>query len=140
MNKHIRRIPALALGMAVLSTPTLATAATTVNVVSAELVAKGAGVLVSAEVTCTVGSNSHLFADAFLIQRAGNKTTQGSGFSSSDGLTCDGTPQSIQVLVTPFEKIFRQGAAIVRFDATACDEFFNVCESGQDTQEVQLTK
>jgi hypothetical protein len=33
MNKHIRLIPALALGMAVLSVPTLATAATTINVV-----------------------------------------------------------------------------------------------------------
>ncbi len=44
MNKHIRVIPALALGMAVLSIPTLATAATTINVVDpAQLLAKGAG-------------------------------------------------------------------------------------------------
>lgn len=82
MNKHIRLIPALALGMALSSIPTLATAATTINVVDqASLLAKGAGALVSVEVTCdpSFGSGSQLFANVSLIQRAGNSIIQGSG-------------------------------------------------------------
>ena len=62
MNKHIRLIPALALGIAVLSIPTLATAATAVTAKpQALLVAKGAGAVVSVEVTCDLGASSHFF-------------------------------------------------------------------------------
>jgi hypothetical protein len=62
MNKQIRLIPALALGMAVLSIPSLATAATTITIVdSAPLLARGAGALVSVEVTCDLAPNPNVF-------------------------------------------------------------------------------
>jgi hypothetical protein len=62
MNKQIRLVPALALGMAVLSIPPLAAAATTINVVDpASLVAKGAGALVSVEGTCDLAPNPNVF-------------------------------------------------------------------------------
>lgn len=140
MNKHIRLIPALAL--AVLSVPTLATAATTINVVDqAPLVARGAGALVSVEVTCdpSFGSGSHLFANVSLVQRVGNSTTNGSG-GIDRTINCDGTPQTFQVLVTASGKIFRQGPAIAQASETVCDPSFFLCESAQVTEEIQLVR
>jgi hypothetical protein len=144
MNKQIRLIPALALGMAVLSIPTLATAATTITIVdSAPLVAKGAGALVSVEVTCDpsppFGPGSHLFANVSLIQRAGNSTTQGSG-GINDTIDCDGVPHTFQILVSPFGRVFHKGSAIAQASETVCDEFFFQCESAQVTEEIQLVK
>ena len=61
MNKHIHLIQAFALGMAVLSIPTLVNAATTISVVDpAPLVAKSAGALVSVQITCDFGPGSQL--------------------------------------------------------------------------------
>lgn len=143
MNKYIRLIPALAFGMAVLSTPALATAATTINVVGpVQLLAKGAGVLVPVEVTCdaSFGSGSHAFVDVRILQRAG-RLIEGFGSVSSDTMNCDGTPQPFGVLVTTgSQRFFRQGAAIAQAFTTVCDPDFNVCEGAQMTEEVQIVK
>jgi hypothetical protein len=143
MNKHIHLIPALALGMAVLSIPTLATAATTINVVDqAPLVARGAGALVSVEVTCdpSFGSGSRLFAGVSLVQRVGNSTANGFG-NIDDTINCDGTPQTFQILVTASGgKAFRKGSAIAQASETVCDPSFSFCESAQVTEEIQLVR
>lgn len=53
MNKQVRLSTALALGAAILSLPALAIAQPTVDIVDpARLVARGAGAIVSVEVTC----------------------------------------------------------------------------------------
>ena len=143
MNKHIRLIPALALGVSVLSIPTLATAATTINVVDqAPLVARGAGALVSVEVTCdpSFGSGSHLFANVSLVQRAGNSTANGSGSINDVAINCDGTPQTFQILVTASGKVFKRGPAIAQASETVCDPSFSFCESAQVTEEIQLVR
>ena len=143
MNKHIRLIQAFALGIAVLSIPTLATAATTITVVDpAPLVAKSAGALVSVEVTCdpSFGPGSHLFANVSLFQRAGNRVTQGFGFINDIPINCDGMPQTFQILVPSSQKIFRQGPAIVQASETVCDPPFNICESAQVTEEIDLVR
>jgi hypothetical protein len=143
MNKHIRLIPALALGVSVLSIPTLATAATTINVVDqAPLVARGAGALVSVEVTCdpSFGSGSRLFANVSLVQRVGSSTTNGFG-SIDDTINCDGTPQTFQILVAASGgKAFRKGSAIAQASETVCDPSFSFCESAQVTEEIQLVR
>src|SRR5262245_31833261 len=97
MHKHVRLILALALGVAILSIPTLATAATTISVVDpAPLVAKSAGALVSVEITCDLGPGSRLqSAGVTLSQRAGNRTIQGFGsLCCNITINCDGTPQT----------------------------------------------
>lgn len=142
MNKQIRLIPALALGMAVLSIPTLATAATTISVVDpAPLVAKGAGALMSVEVTCdpSFGPGSRLFANVSLIQRAGNSTTQGFG-GINDTIDCDGVPHTFQILVPFSGRVFHKGSAIAQASETVCNQFFFQCESAQVTEEIQLGK
>lgn len=111
MNKQIRLIGALALGMAVLSIPPLATAATTINVVdSAPLLARSAGALVSVEVTCDLAPNPTVFVGVDLFQRAGNRTNFGSGNTNNRiPITCDSTPQIVDVIVPSFVRIFKQG-------------------------------
>jgi hypothetical protein len=142
MNMHIRLIPALALGMAVLSIPTLATAATTINVVDqAPLLAKGAGALVSVEVTCdpSFGSGSHLSANVSLIQRVGSGITNGSGFINAT-INCDGTSQTFQIVVTASGKPFRKGSAIAQASESVSDPSFNQFEFAQVTEEIQLVR
>lgn len=143
MKKQIRLIQAFALGIVVLSIPTLATAVTTINVVDpALLVAKSVGALVSIEVTCdpSFGPGSHLaFAGVTLFQRAGSHVTQ--GFNSiSDTINCDGTPQTFQILVPSSGKIFRQGPAIALASEEVCNPDFSSCESAQVTQEIELVR
>jgi hypothetical protein len=140
MNKQIRLIPALALGMAMLSIPTLATATITINVVDpASLVAKGAGALVSVEVTCDLTPNSGVFVSVELIQRAGNRTTSGSGSTNNRiPITCDSTPQIVDVIVSSFGRVFKNGPAIARAFADVCTEDFFQCESSAVTEEIQL--
>jgi hypothetical protein len=104
MNKQIRLIPALAFGMAVLSIPPLATAATTITIVdSAPLLARGLGARVSVEITCDLAPNPNVFVSADLTQRAGNGTTSGSGSTNNRiPITCDNTPQIVDVIVSSF--------------------------------------
>jgi hypothetical protein len=123
MTKHIRLIPALALGMAV-SMPTLATAAlVTINVVDpAPLIAKGAGALVSVQVTCdpSFGSPSSVNGLLLLTERVGNKVAPGSG-SIGDTITCDGTPQTFQVLTTATSQRFRSGLVLREYPQLSLD-------------------
>jgi len=142
MNKHIRFIPALALGMAVFSIPNLATAATTINVLDpVVLVAKGAAALVSFEVTCesSFGPGSFLGASVSVLQRAGSGATQ--GFAGNNfTINCDGNPQTFQILVPTSGKIFKRATAIVQASETVCDPFFVQCENAQVTEEIQLVR
>ena len=83
MNKHGRLITALILGMATLSLPTRTTAAVTVDIVGASLLARGAGVSVAVAVPCSapLPEDSVLEdLDVDVIQRAGRFTTGGEGF------------------------------------------------------------
>ena len=136
MNKHIRLIPALALGIAVLSIPTLATAATTVTVgPQALLVAKGAGAVVSVEVTCDFGSRI-LNAGVLVTQRVSNGLTTGFG-NNNDTIDCTGTLQTYEILVRAQSKAFRKGSAIAEVSVFVCPGDFN-CGSTQANREIQL--
>jgi hypothetical protein len=143
VNKQIRLIPALALGMAVLSIPPLATAATTITIVdSAPLLARGAGARVSVEVTCDLAPNPSVFVFTDLTQRVGNRTTSGSGSTNSRiPITCDNTPQIVDVIVSSFGgRVFKKGPAIARAFADVCTSDFFVCESSTVTDEIQLVQ
>ncbi|MCA1853116.1 MAG: hypothetical protein LC647_12175, partial [Beggiatoa sp.] len=140
MNKNIHLIPALALGMAVLSIPTLATAATTINVVDeTRLEAKGAATFVSVEVTCDFGTESQLFAVVLLTQRIGENTAFGDGDITNATITCDGTPQTFQILVRNYSrfsggKLFRKGSATAEASAFVCAPLVP-CEEAYTTEE-----
>jgi hypothetical protein len=142
MNKQIRLIPALAFGMAILSISTLANAEVIVNVSQATLVAKGAGVDVSIQITCNpvFGDGSQLSLSGVLIQRTGNSTTDASmGFS--DTLNCNGNPQNLDVIaaVTSPRKPFKQGPALINIFATVFSPTtFQFDSGGFPLQEIQI--
>lgn len=144
MNKHTRFIATLILSLAMLSIPTLATAQTTVavDVVDpADLVGKGAGVLVSIEVTCGppfLPTGNHMFGSVSLFQRTGSGVNQGSG-STSDTIDCNLMPQTFQILViSSFNRVFKKGSAAAQAFATVCDPVFVVCQTAQDAEEIRL--
>jgi hypothetical protein len=121
MKKQIRLIPALAFGMAVLSISALANAEVIVNVQQATLVAKGAGVDVSVQITCNpaFGDGSTVNVMGELTQRTGNSTTD-SRMNFGDTLNCNGIPQDLDGIaaVTSPRKPFKQGPALITIFAT----------------------
>jgi hypothetical protein len=134
-------IKMLALATALLSIPTLATATTTINIVDANLVARGAGALVSVEVICDFAQNASAFVFMDLFQRAGNRLNVGSGNTGNRiPVACDNTPQILDVLVTPSGRVFKKGPAVVRAFVEVCTEDFSQCESSAATEEVQLAQ
>jgi hypothetical protein len=148
MNKQIRLIPALAFGMAILSISTLANAEVIVNVQQATLVAKGAGVDVSVQITCNpaIGDNSLVFISGMLIQRTGNSTTDANvggmgGMGVSDTLNCNGSPQDLDVIatVTSPRKPFKQGPALISISASVFNTLSGQFDSGVfPLQEIQI--
>ena len=121
MNKQLRLIPALAFGIAILGISTLANAEVILNVKEATLVAKGAGVDVSVQITCNpaFGEGSFVFIQGNLIQRTGNSTTDAT-LGVSDTWTCTGSPQDLDVIatVTSPRKPFKQGPALISISAS----------------------
>jgi hypothetical protein len=101
----------------------------------ASLLARGAAVLVSAEVTCDPTTTSKSLS-VQLTQRAGNRIVQ--GFNSTDAFVCDGTPQTVEVAVSAQNRPFRKGAAVAQATLFACDEFFNCGNVAADTEEVEV--
>ena len=147
MNKHMRLIQAFALGMAVLSIPTLA-AATTVTVLDpGVLVAKGAGARIAVEVACDFEAGANVFVGADITQRVGNRVTI--GFGGTNGrvpITCDGTPLIVEVIVTVSaglpdgSRAFKSGPAIVRGFADVCNADFSQCEFTETRDDIRLVR
>jgi hypothetical protein len=138
MNKQVHLTTALALATAILSIPTLAIAQPTGTVEiedTASLLAKGAAVLISAEVTCDP-TTTYKSLSVQLTQRVGNQVVQ--GFNSTDAFVCDGTPQTVELAVSASNRPFRKGAAVAQATLFACDEFF-FCENvATDTEEIEI--
>ena len=107
------------------------------------LVAKGAGALVPVTVTCEPstfppfpfpgpGGSS---VSVSLTQRSGNRVAQGFGGTS---VTCDGTTQTVNVLLTASQAPFKQGTALATATMFHCDA--TGCHTASDTEEIRLTK
>jgi hypothetical protein len=112
---------------------TTAHAANTVELgEEAELVAKGAAVVVPVEVTC---DETFFFpsVSVSVTQRHGNRIASGSGYSSD--FVCDGTTQIVSVLVTAQEVPFHNGIALAT--ATGPCSF---SECARDQEEVRIVK
>ena len=143
MNKQLRLIPALAFGMAILSISTLANAEVIVNLKEATLVAKGAGVGVSVQITCNPafgGEDSFFSIQGMLSQRVGNSTTD-ANFSAGGTWTCTGSPQDLDVIatVTSPRKAFKQGPALISIFASVFINGTSQSDSGAfPLQEIRI--
>ena len=143
MNKPIQFM-AIVFGMAVVSMPTLAMAQNVaVTVISpGTLVAKGAGVDVSAQVTCAssaFSSSATAQVSVSLTERVGGKATSGrAGGETFLPITCNDSPQPFELIVTSNNGRYAKGEAIAQDSAAICGEF--ICQFQQQTILIQLVK
>jgi hypothetical protein len=103
-----------------------------IEVMSARLLAKGAGVEVTVEYQCPFGTAS---LSLRVSQRAGSAVTQGFG---GEEVSCTGAPETTTVIVVPDGgRPFKVGAAIVEAELFSCSFF---CGSVQDDEEVRVSR
>jgi hypothetical protein len=140
MNKNIIHPTALA---AVLLMPTLAAAqSVAVNALSGDIVAKGVGVDVSVQVSCTGISTPYANPTiTSLTERFGKSLTNGGGQTFFEPITCDGSLQTFHVVVPAMVNVplgftgirFSPGSALGVFNAQVCDNTTFQC-TGAPTQ------
>lgn len=106
----------------------------TLSVGTGTLLAGGAAVQVAVVVTCSEGTGG---ASVTLLQRRGNTTVRGST-QTSDAFTCDGTAQSVNVLVVPDAGAFKAGEAVATAGAYVCAAEY--CDSAQHTAVIRIER
>ncbi len=133
VHRFARLVPLVAI-VAALMVPAVASAAdTSIQPLSATLVAKGAEVDVTLSFTCpaglTVGSPFFMPGSGATVslQQAVSKTEQAAGSGFSRGQACTGQPQTavVPVLATVPGPPFRKGVAVASANLQACDASFN---------------
>lgn len=112
---------------------------------TATLLSKGAGLVVPVEVTCDPNQLPPFPFPPFpspspsvtvqVTQRSGNRIAQGFG---SAPLMCTGTPETVNVQLTPQQAPFKQGTALATATVFVCDSVG--CHSASDTEEIRITK
>ena len=141
MNKQLRLISAVAFSTALLSFSTLANAQVILNVTQGALVAKGAGVDVSVQITCNQGlGDSQVVFNGVLTQRTGNTISSANMLFVHD-LTCTGGAQNVAVLVPANSsgKAFKKGPAFISITADVYRlPDFQLHDFGASQQEIQI--
>lgn len=146
VHRFARFVPLAAI-VAALMVPTVAfAAATSIQPLSATLVAKGAEVDVTLSFTCpaglTVGGPFSMpgFGATVSLQQAVSKTQQALGSAFTNGQACTGQPQTavVPVLANVPGPPFRKGPAVASANLQACDANFNCvyAQSGPVTVDI----
>lgn len=134
--RRIRTVTALlGLPLLVLLGATPASAASTTDVTSATLVARGVAVDVTVSVTCPAGMSGSF--ELVVRQRSGDRIAYGSGWAP---LSCTGQPQAVpaRVLAQHDGAIFRTGVALFTGGTELCNE--ETCEYGQIDDTARVTR
>lgn len=101
----------------------------------ATLIAKGAGVTVPVEVTCEAGATG--FVDVQISQARGRHVANGFGFTE---VACEGTTQTVEVLVTAHGGAFKRGTALAEARLAVCSHDFSApCQTDVDVEEINVT-
>ena len=142
MNKQLRLIPALAFAMTILSISTLANAEVILNVTEATLVAKGAGVDVSVQITCNQSfGDSQVNIGGMLTQRVGNSITN-TFMNATEQLTCTGVAQNLDILLalvnSPGVRAFKSGTAFINLSANVFSHSTFESDFVNFQQEIQI--
>ncbi|MFG1885196.1 hypothetical protein [Micromonospora sp. NPDC049102] len=119
MRRVTTTIALLCLSLFALLAPTPASAATTVEVTSAKLVARGVAVDITITVTCESGRNGG--AEFSLRQRSDNHVAYGSGWAP---VYCTGAAQAVtgRVYAEAGGYAFNRGIALVNGGIELCTE------------------
>ncbi|SCL70098.1 hypothetical protein GA0070606_5292 [Micromonospora citrea] len=117
MRRSLTTLALLALALFTMLAPTPASAASTVDVTSATLVARGVAVDLTLTVACPAGSTGAF--ELNLRQRSGNGVAYGSGWAP---VSCTGQPQEVtgRVAAQPDGAIFRPGETLVTASLELC--------------------
>ena len=146
--RFARLVPLVAIAAA-LMVPTVAfAAATSIQPLSATLVAKGAEVDVTVSFTCpagfTVGSPFIGMPGGAMVslQQAVSKTEQAAGSGFSSGQTCTGQPQTavVPVLANVPGPPFRTGSAVASASLQACDANFNCVYAASGLATIRISR
>ena len=136
-----RLISAVAFGMALLSVSSLANAQVLLNMTQGTLVAKGAGVDVSVQMTCnpTLGDSQVVF-NGVVTQRTGNSISNAT-MTFVQNLTCAGVAQTVDILVPVNSpgKPFKKGPAFISITADVYSlPDFQLHDFGASQQEIHI--
>jgi hypothetical protein len=141
MRRSLYRVLRFAPGLAVaaiLMFPTAALASgTSIQVVSAKLLARGAALNLTVSFTCPAGDVVPTFQQfttdglSVFVQQAVNRTQMASGNGGTGGQTCTGAPQTavISVLTSHLGPPFHRGPAVAVATLIECDPTFSTCTS-----------
>ncbi|MFG3555181.1 hypothetical protein ACGGAQ_12375 [Micromonospora sp. NPDC047557] len=135
MRRITTTIALLGLSLFALLTPSPASAASTVEVTSATLVAKGVAVDLTLTVTCDAGLSGG--AELILRQRSGNRVAYGSGWAP---VSCTGQPQAVtgRVYAEGGGFAFNRGVALASGGFELCGQ--DVCDYPRFEDEVRITR
>ncbi len=147
VHRLARLVPLIAVVAALMVPMAVAAADTSIQPLSATLVARGAEVDVTVSFTCpagyTVGSPYGMYGGASVyLQQAVTKTEQASGSGFSSGQTCTGQPQTavVPVLATVPGPPFRNGPAVAFASLQACDANFNCVYVGSGPVTLRISR
>ena len=103
----------------------------------ATLVARGAAVDVTLEVTCNAAPRT-AFVQVVVTQKAGSGVARGTGSTS---IGCTGSGQQIVVRVLANAgKTFKQGTAVVTAEVFGCTADFETCGTESDSETIQIER
>ncbi|MGI5519582.1 hypothetical protein ACQEUX_01320 [Micromonospora sp. CA-259024] len=135
MRRTLTTIALLGLSLVALLTPTAASAASTVEVTSATLVARGVALDVSLTVTCPAGMSGG--TELIIRQRSGNKVAYASGWGPA---SCTGEPQIVtgRAWVEGGGLVLKPGVALISGGFELCSQ--EGCDYPRFEQTFRITR
>ncbi|CCH20161.1 hypothetical protein [Micromonospora lupini] len=136
MRRSTATIALLGLSLFVLLTPSPASAASTVEVTSATLVARGVAVDVTLTVTCDPGLSGA--TELIIRQRSGNRVAYASGWAPLN--LCTGEPQVVtgRAWVEGGGLVLKPGVALISGGFELCGQ--DMCDYPHFEDEVRITR
>ncbi|WP_433262622.1 hypothetical protein ACQPWR_23585 [Micromonospora vinacea] len=136
MRRIITTIALLGLSLSVLLAPTPASAASSVEVTSATLVARGVAVDITLTVTCPAGLSGA--TELIVRQRSGDRVAYASGWAPLN--SCTGEPQAVpgRAWVEGGGLVLHKGVALISGGFELCNQ--DVCDYPTFEQTFRITR
>jgi len=135
VRRIVTTIALLGLSLFAVLAPTPASAASSVDVTSATLVARGVAVDLTLTVTCQAGMSGG--SELILRQRSGDRVAIGSGWAP---ITCTGEPQAVtgRVYADGGGLVFHKGVALASGGFELCGQ--DVCDYPRFEETIRVTR
>ncbi|MFE9918886.1 hypothetical protein ACFYPG_27390 [Micromonospora sp. NPDC005553] len=136
MRRIITAIALLGLSLSVMLAPTPASAASTVDVTSATLVARGVAVDITLTVTCPAGLSGA--TELIVRQRSGDRVAYAGGWAPLN--SCTGEPQAVagRAWAQPDGLVLHKGVALISGGFELCNQ--DVCDYPNFEQTFRITR